>query len=184
VPEPSPSTSPTTFRVWIAGTIDAVWSEITRTDAPIAAFFNNRMDCRELAAGSRIAMRSPDGKWTGVVGEITEYDPPRRFAHTFRFTNMDDPECTVVYDLVEKDGGTEFTLTIEDLPAGTKTAKQMTQGGTMIVNTLKSTVETGRPSFGIRVLYGLFKVLAPLSPKRCRSENWPLDGEWPAAPKN
>ena len=78
------------FRVEIQGSIEDVWQEITRTDAPIAAFFNSRMEVGRLAAGSRLAMRTPDGKYTGVVGEILEYDPPRRFVHTFQFTQYDD----------------------------------------------------------------------------------------------
>lgn len=164
------------FRVLINGSIDAVWREITRTDAPIAAFFNSQMHAGSLAAGSRLAMRSPDGKYTGVVGEILEFDPPRRFAHTFKFTNYDDPPCKVIYELEEISRGTQFTLTIEDLPAGTRTAKQMMQGGTMIVGTLKRVIETGRPGFGTRMLFVLFKVMAPMTPKKCRSEHWPVDG--------
>ena len=31
------------FRVLIRASIHDVWKEITRTDAPIACFFNNRM---------------------------------------------------------------------------------------------------------------------------------------------
>ena len=165
------------FRVVIRGSIDDVWHEITRTDAPIPAFFNSRMEVGRLAPGSRVAMRTPDGKYTGVVGTILECEPPRRFAHTFRFTNFDDPECRVIYDLVEVDDGVEFTLTITDLPVGTKTAKQMMQGGTMIVNTLKSVIETGRPSFGTRMLFGLFKLLAPMTPNKCRTEHWPVDDQ-------
>ena len=110
------------FRVEIQGSIEDVWQEITRTDAPIAAFFNSRMEVGRLAAGSRLAMRTPDGKYTGVVGEILEYDPPRRFAHTFQFTQYDDAPCTVIYDLEEAAGGVQFTLTVTDMPAGTKTA--------------------------------------------------------------
>ena len=163
------------FRVHIQGSLEDVWNEITRTDEPILAFFNSRMHVGQLQAGSRLAMRSPDGKYTAVVGEILEVVPMKRFAHTFRFTNYEDPECKVVYDLEEKDGGVQFTLTIEDLPVGTKTAKQMVQGGTMIVNTMKAVIETGRPSFGIRLLYTLFKLMAPFTPKRCRSEHWPID---------
>ncbi len=163
------------FRVMIDGAIEDVWQEITRTDAPIPAFFNTRMDVTRLAEGSKIAMRSPDGKYTGVVGTILELDPPRRFAHTFKFTNYDDPECRVVYDLEEVDGGVRFTLTITDLPEGTKTAKQMVQGGTMIVNTLKSVIETGKPSFGTRLLFVIFKLTAPMTPKKCLSENWLVD---------
>ena len=162
------------FRVHINGTIDAVWREITRTDAPIPAFFNSRMHVGTLAAGSKLAMRTPNGKYTGVVGQILEFDPPRRFAHTFKFTTLDDPACKVIYELEESDGGVQFTLTIEDLPVGTKTAKQMTQGGTMICATLKSVIETGKPSFGTRVLFSVFKLMSPITPKKCRSEHWPV----------
>lgn len=162
------------FQVLIQGSLEAVWNEITRGDAPIKAFFNNRMDRVQLAPGSRIAMRSPDGKYTGVVGEIIELIPQQRFSHTFKFTNFDDPECLVIYDLEDTGAGVKFTLTIENLPEGTKTAKQMVQGGTMIVNTLKSVIETGKPSLGVRMLFVLFKLLAPFSPKRCKSENWPI----------
>lgn len=170
-----PDSQPSLFRVHIQGTLQDVWNEITRTDEPIAAFFNNRMHVGSMEPGSKLAMRSPDGKYTGVVGEILEFDPPRRFAHTFRFTNMDDPECKVIYDLEEADGGTQFTLTIDDIPVGTKTARQMMQGGAMIANTLKSVIETGRPSFGTRMLFTLFKVMAPLTPKKCLSEHWPVN---------
>lgn len=163
------------FRVLIKGPIDAVWREITRTDAPIAAFFNSRMDTRALAPGSRIAMRTPDGKNTGVVGEILEFDPPRRFAHTFKFTSCDDPECRVAYDLVAKGQSTEFTLTITDLPVGTKTAKQMLRGGKFIANTLKSVIETGHPSLGARMFFTLFKIMGPITSKKCRSEKWPVN---------
>ena len=121
-------------------------------------------------------MRTPDGKYTVVVGEILECEPPRRFAHTFRFTNYDDPECRVIYDLAQSEGGVEFTLTVTDLPEGTKTAKQMVQGGKMIVKTLKSVIETGKPAFGTRLLYGVFKLMAPLTPRKCLSENWPVEG--------
>ena len=162
------------FRVVIKAKLEDVWNEITRTDEPIAAFFNSRMHVGTLEPGSRLAMRTPDGKYTAVVGEILEAVPLKRFSHTFRFTNYDDPECKVIYDLEEVEGGVQFTLTVEDLPIGTKTAKQMVQGGTMIVNTLQSVMETGRPSFGTRMLFTLFKLMGPMTPKRCRSENWPI----------
>ena len=158
--------APHLFRVLIRSSVEEVWNEITRTDEPIAAFFNSRMDVGTLKAGSKLAMRTPDGKYTGVVGEVLEVVPLQRFSHTFRFTSYDDPECIVIYDLDPVEGGVQFTLTIENLPEGTKTAKQMGQGGTMIVNTLKSVIETGRPSFGMRMLYLLFKLTAPMTPAK------------------
>ncbi|MEO1007076.1 MAG: SRPBCC domain-containing protein [Planctomycetota bacterium] len=160
------------FRTVIRAGIHDVWKEITRTDAPIPAFFNAQMHTPMLEPGSKLAMRTPDGRHTGVVGEILEVVPPTRFAHTFRFTHLDEGECKVVYELREVEGGTEFTLTVVDSTPGTKTHKQMMSGGTMIVGTLKRVMETGKPSLGIRALYLLFRVMP--QPKRCRSEHWPV----------
>jgi len=167
------------FQVVINAPVDAVWKEITRTDAPIACFFNSRMHIGRagLAPGSKIAMRTPNGKLTGVVGAILEVDPPRRLSHTFKFTRLDEPECTVTYDLKPINSGTatEFTLTITDLPLNTKTAKQMEMGGKLITKTLKAVLETGRPTLDVRFFYALFGVLAVFEPARCRSEHWPVD---------
>ncbi len=177
MPETTHTQTPQMFRVEIAAPPEAVWQEITRTDAPIKAFFNSRMDAGALAPGATIAMRTPDGKYTGVVGKILEYDPPRRFAHTFRFTSYDEPECVVIYELHPTDTGTRFTLTIENLDMGTKTAKQMVQGGKLIVNTLKAVMETGSAPMGTRALFVLFKVMQPITPAKCKSEHWPVSAE-------
>jgi len=166
------------FKVFIRGTMDQVWQELTKTDEVQKAMFNSRLDTPGLEPGAPLRMRSPDGRYTAVAGRVVECRRPLRFSHTFRFTNYDDPECTVIYDLEQMDDGVEFTLTIENLPAGTRTAKQMRQGGPWICNVLKSVVETGRPPFMARVLYPLMGLLAPLmTPKRCRSELWPFTRE-------
>ncbi len=160
------------FKVFISGSVEAVWREITKTDELQKCMFNMRLHTPGLRPGAKIRMRTPNGKYTGMIGEVLEFDPPRRYAHTFKFTQYDDPPCKVIYDLKAVEGGVEFTLTCEDMPAGTKTAKDMSRGGTMIVSTLKAIVETGRPSFGVRMLHVLFKILAPLTPKKCLSKNW------------
>lgn len=172
--EISRETSPTQalFRVHIRGALQDVWDEITRTDDVIPCFFNMRMHAERLAKGAKLQMRTRSQKYVGVVGEILEWDPPRRFAHTFRFTQMDDPPCVVTYELAEKDGGVEFTLRVSAMTPGTKSAKQMVQGASMILSTLKAVIETGQPSLGTRVLFGLFTLLEPLTPRRCRVENW------------
>lgn len=162
------------YEVFIEAPMEAVWNELTKTHEVQKAMFNAQMHTTELAVGAPIRMRSPNGKFTAVVGKVLEFEKPLRFSHTFRFTQYDDPECEVLYELEQQDQGTRFRLTVRRAPTGTKTAKQMKQGGTMICNTLKNVLETGRPSFGIRVLYGLFGLLAPFTPKRCASENWPL----------
>jgi uncharacterized protein YndB with AHSA1/START domain len=162
------------FKVFIRGSIQDVWREITKTDEPQKCMFNMRLDTDGLKPGGQIRMRSANGKYTGVVGEVLEFEPPHRYVHTFRFTQYDDPPCKVIHELREVPGGVEYTLTNENVPAGTKTAKQMNQGSGLITKTLKAVIETGRPSFGVRLLFRLIRIMEPLTPKRCRSENWPL----------
>ena len=142
------------FKIEIDGSAEDVWREITRTEGLNAAFFNMKMVVDRFEPGGQLRMR--------------------RFVHTFKFTQFDDPPCTMVYELAPKGTSVVFTLTAQDIPAGTRTAKQLTSGGKMITNTVKAIVESGRPSFGTRMLYRLFKVLTPLTRKKCRTENWPI----------
>ena len=78
------------FNVHIRGTMKAVWREITKTGELQQCFFNMRMHTDGLKPGGQIRMRSANGKYTTVVGEILEVDPPHRFSHTFRFTQYED----------------------------------------------------------------------------------------------
>jgi uncharacterized protein YndB with AHSA1/START domain len=174
MPEPSPRSERAVFKVLIKGPIEAVWREITKTDGVQKAMFNMRLHTPGLRPGSPFQMRSEDGKVVGIVGEVLEFDPPRRYVTTFRFTRFDDPPCKITYELKEVAGGTEFVMTLDDLPPGTTTSKQMVQGGPLITKTLKSLVETGKLPFGTRVLYGIFALMAPLAPKKTRVENWPM----------
>ena len=163
------------FRVFIKAPIDRVWAELTRTDVVLPFFFNSRLETTALAVGAPVRMRSGNnGQYTGVVGEVLEFDPPHRYAHTFKFTTLDDPPYKVTYLLKEVEGGTEFTLINEDVPAGTKTEKYMTQGGQFIVDNLKAIIETGRPTFGGRMALMMMRLSQPFTPAAARSENWPL----------
>jgi uncharacterized protein YndB with AHSA1/START domain len=163
-------------KVVIKGRIEDVWREITKTDEPQQAMFNAKMHRIGLVPGSPIQMRTPNNKYTSVVGEILEVDPPRRLSHTMKFTPYDDPYCRVTYDLEEVEGGVQFTLTSDEIPPNTKTAKDMARGGDFIVKTLKQIVEKGRPALSTRMLYAVFTVLGPLmTPQKSQASNWPLE---------
>ncbi|MCC2617829.1 SRPBCC domain-containing protein [Aestuariibacter halophilus] len=163
-------------KIFIAAPIDKVWQQITQRDGLQAQFFNARLDTPGLAPGAPIRMRTgKDGKYTSVVGEVLTYDPPHEYSHTFKFTNLDDPYCTVIYLLKAVDGGTEFTLINEDMPAGSKTEKYMVQGADFILQTLKGLMESGKPPFKSRLLLAMIGLFAFATPKRCRSEHWPFD---------
>lgn len=162
------------FGVTIHAPIHKVWAELTRTDAVLPFFFNGVCKTPGLAVNAPMRIQSKDGKYTSVVGDVLEFEPPFRYAHSFRFTNLDDPPCIVRYVLKEVDEGTEFTLINENVPPGTKTEKYMTSGGTFISQNLKALIETGKPTVVGRLVLLVIRLSVQFTPKQCRSENWPL----------
>jgi len=164
------------YRIVINGSQDAIFRELTSTDRPLGAIFNSRMHTTGLKPGGRMQMRTVSGDHTIVDGDVVEYDPPHRFVHTHRFTSHDDPVCKVTYELKPVTGGIEVTLTVDDLPLGTRTAKEMEGGGMFILRNLKAIVEDGRPGLKTRLLYWMFGAMEFVLPKRSKTGNWPLEG--------
>lgn len=168
------TTAKAVFRIVINSSIDAVWRELTKQGEPQAAIFNAWLHAQGMQVGQKMQMTTKGRSHVMVIGTITAFDPPTRFAHTFKFTQMDDPECEVIYDLKQLPTGVECTLTVDRMPAGTKTAKEMQKGGDRILSLLKSVVETGKVPFGTRLMYAMMDKMLFMLPKSLRSENWPL----------
>lgn len=176
MPEPAKSeTTKIVNRIIIKATLQEVWDTLTQDGVVQPFFFNSVLHTTTLAPGAPMRMRTPDGRYTGVVGEVLELDPPHRYATTFKFTNFDDPVCRVTHLLKEVADGVEYTLISEEIPAGTKTEKQMTQGGDFIVKALKGVVENGKPPFGCRMILLMISLFSWTTPRVCLSEHWPLD---------
>ena len=167
------------YKVVIDAPIDVVWNTLVKTDEVLPFFFGAVCEAEggTLKPGHRMRMVTPDRKYASVVGEVIEFSPPHRYAHTFKFTQWDDAYCTVTYELKETPGGTEFSLITTGVPAGTKTAKSMVQGGSFITQNLKSLVEKGKPLFSGRMVMMLGPVMGLMTPAACRIEHWPLDGK-------
>ena len=170
----TPAVADAVFRIVIQADIQRVWRELTKTDEAQDAVFNAWLHTTGLVPGGRLQMRTGSGKHVLVVGEVLELDPPHRFVHSHRFTQYDDPVCQVAYELKPVIGGVEVTLTVRGLQAGTRSAKSMQSGGTMILKSLKSIAETGRPPLATRLMYVAFDLLEFVLPRRTRSEHWPL----------
>jgi len=165
------------YRVVIRAPIEKVWAELTRTDTLMPFFFNSVCKTTGLTKGAPVRMVSKNGKFTAIAGEVVEFDPPNCYAHTFKFTSLDDPPCLIRYELKEVDEGTEFTLISEGVPAGTKSENYMAQGGNFITANFKAYVETGKPTAGGRFALFMMGLTALFTPSVCRSENWPFDRE-------
>lgn len=162
-------------QVIINAPIQQVWDALTKEGEVLPFFFGTVMHTTKFAPGAPVRMRSKNGKYTGVVGEVLELDPPHKYKMTFKFTNYDDPVCIVTHELREVEGGTEFTLTAEQVPVGTKTEKQMGGGGKIITSTLKSCVETGKPTALAKFIMISGQLFEFMSPKASLSKNWPME---------
>ena len=163
------------FKVHIEAPIERVWDALTREGEKLPFFYNSVMHTPSLAPGSALRMRSENGKNTAVVGDILEVERPHRFTHTMKFTQYEDPASKVTYELTEKDGGTELIMLLDKVPTGTKSGGYMMSGGPFITQTLKALVEQGRPTFKQRLFLNMIGLFAFMTPKACRSTNWPFD---------
>lgn len=173
---PESETDRSFYRLTIRAPIHKVWAELTRTDTVLPFFFNSMCKTTGLEEkGAPVRMVSKDGKYAAVVGEVLEFEPPLRYAHTFKFTSLDDPMCVVRYVLREVDDGTEFTLISENVAPESKSEKYMTSGSKFIAENLKAYVETGKATFGGRFALFMMGLTAFMTPKQCRAENWPFD---------
>ena len=162
------------YRVLINAPIEVVWSELVNTTSPRPFFYNALCDTPGLEPGTPYRMVTKNRKNAFVVGEVLAFEPPHLFSQTFKFTTDDAAPCTVTYMLKEVSGGVEFSLITENVPAGTKTEKSMAEGGKWITENFKAYIETGKPTFGARMMLGMMSLFAPLAPKATRIENWPL----------
>lgn len=165
------------YKVVINAPIETVWNTLVKTDAVLPFFFGSVCETKDgLKPGRKMRMVTPDRKIAAVVGEVLEFSPPYRYSHTMAFTQyVGEAPSTVTYELKEVPGGTEFSLITTNVPTGTKSEKSMGQGGPFIVQNLKALVETGEPAFSGKMVMMLNPLMAMMTPKVSRIENWPLD---------
>jgi len=162
-------------RTLINAPIDVVWSTLVATDKALPFFFGSICQTANgLQAGAQYRMVHPNKKLAMVVGEVIAFDPPHVYSHTFQMTNIDEPPCKVTYALIEKNGGTEFTLTIENAIEGGKLFKEMASAQGFIGSNLKAICETGKPAFTGRMVGLLSPIFGLLGKKQQRIEHWPL----------
>lgn len=162
------------YKVLVKAPIETVWSELVEAQKPRPFFWNSRWDTPGFKPGAPYRMISADGKIVAVVGEIISLDPPRRMETSFRLTALDDAPSKVIYVLEETPDGVAFSLITENIPAGSKSEKSMASGAKFIVENFKAYIESGEVTFGARMMLGFYALMAPMTPKALKAENWPL----------
>ena len=165
----------TVHRTYIDAPVETVWSILVATDKPLPFFFGSICDTQNgLRPGAKLRMIHPNRKVAMVVGEVIAFEPPHRYSHTFKMTNLDDGPCKVTYELTPKDDGTQFDLIIEEAIEGSKLHKEMLDAQGFIAKNLKALAETGSPAFSGKMVGLMSPMIALFAKKQQRIENWPI----------
>ncbi len=156
--------------VEIKAPVGDVWTEITKLKQIQKPMFGTILDT-DFKPGSRMIYRSEDGKRVFIIGEVHEFEPPRRFVHTFRFTNLAESPTLVEWDLEEKSGITRVTVTHSKFVDQTKTADSVRTSWVDILKNIKSVVETGNVPVKTRLMLWMMSTFMFMAPKETLRAN-------------
>ena len=148
----------------------AVWAEITKLKQIQKPMVNTVLES-DFKPGSRMMYRSEDGKRVFIIGEVHEFVPPKRFVHTFRFTNLPETPTLVEWTLEEKAGVTRVTVVHSKFVDQKKTADSVRTTWVDILGNIKCVVETGTVPLKFRIIHGLMQVFMFMAPKDTLREN-------------
>jgi len=131
------------YVTYIATTPQRLWNALT--DPDLTAQYWGHRNVSSWAKGDGWEHQRLDGGVDGV-GTILEVDPPRRLAHSWGWpADADDPakHSRVTFDIEPVGDVVRLILTHEDLPMDQ--AARTSEGWAIVLSSLKSLLETGRP---------------------------------------
>jgi len=158
------------YSIDIAVPREAAWRELTKTGEVQFPMFNAILET-DWEPGSKMLYYKPDRTMVFVVGEVVEVDAPRRFVHTYRFTDLDDAATLVTWDFEEIDTGVRVTVTHSHFDGPTPTHKRVQGGWRFILRTLKHQLERGKPPLKVRLIFGMMALMSFMQPKKIHTEN-------------
>jgi len=125
--------------------IERVWQAITTPSEMKQWFFGVDTEADWRPGGRLVHRGEYGGKPYVDKGEIREFEPPRRLVHTHwsdvsGLTDTPEHYQVVAWDLTPRDGGTEVTITEQNLPSD-EAAKTSEQGWESALGSLKKLLE-------------------------------------------
>lgn len=132
------------YVTYIETTPDKLWEALTSSEFSKRYWWNTSV-VSDWNVGSPFALVK-DGTTTDV-GEVLEFDPPRRLSYTFHHILSEaarkERSTRVVFHLEPAGKLVKLTLTHEDFAAGSVILDGISKGWPAILSSLKSMLETG-----------------------------------------
>ncbi len=132
------------YVTYIETTPQKLWQALTSSEFSKRYWFNTELKT-DWKIGSPFALVM-NGTTTDV-GEVLEFDPPRRLSYTFHHVLSEaarkERPTKVVFTLAPHGKLVKLTLTHEGFEAGSKLLEGISKGWPAILASLKSLLETG-----------------------------------------
>ncbi|QEV98912.1 hypothetical protein F6J84_01435 [Microbacterium caowuchunii] len=125
------------YEVQVSAAPSAAWRALTDPDT-VKRYYFGTSPRTSWRIGSPIEFVDEDGD-AQIVGEVLEYEPPRRLAHTFIATwyGAPDDQGSLHWEIEPTDSGSRITLTHRGAQAGTREGSETEDGSRRIIEELK-----------------------------------------------
>lgn len=136
------------YVTYIATTPEKVWSALTDGEATRQYWRHDNVS--DWQPGSKWEHRRSDGEKgkVDIVGKVVESVPPRRLVVTWGRPGEETntaKHSRVTYEIEPVASAVRLVVTHDQLEADTDMAQSISKGWPMVLSSLKSFVETGRP---------------------------------------
>ena len=135
------------YVMYVSTTPEKLWNALI--DTRMTAQYWQHENLSDWKPGSKWEHRRSDGTGTlDLVGKVVESAPPRRLVVSWAFPADEAHEEThsrVTFDIEPYRGVVRLTVTHDRLEAGSDMLDGITKGWPMVLSSLKSLLEVGRP---------------------------------------
>ena len=133
------------YTTYIETTPEKLWQALTDGDFTERYWFGHRVASDwEIGSPYKFAKQ---GKNT-IAGKVLAFEPPKRLSYSWdnlKPDMQDERSSRVTFDLEPRGKVVKLTVTHDNLDEGGKTFRDISGGWPMVIASLKSLLETGKP---------------------------------------
>ena len=138
---------PFVYNIYIETTLDRLWDSLTKGDITCQYWYGRRIDS-DWKIGSPVTFWLDYSQDIDMSGKVLEYKPLHRLAFSWNIQMegaKNDSPSRVSFDLESLGSVVKCTLTHDELKTGEKVPSGVSEGWPIILCSLKSFLETGKP---------------------------------------